>query len=279
MPTLWRATAVELRKLFAQRGSYVGFAVLGAMVALIVWGSWRHAPDFTRRHQIAGDEMLVAGKMVAAPSVLQFILPATMEVLMPLLIAAVAGGLVAGEVRSGTMRTLLVRPVTRLQVLGAKTVAAWVYTASLCLFVVIAAGALSYAVFGPGDMVSVIGGQLVLFGHEQAVARLVLAYALATVGRCALAALAVMFSCLFDNALAAAAMTVAVLIVFGALTQIPYFETWKPYFLTHFMDVYRLPLHADVPWREVALRLGGLLAYVAAALAVAAVAFSRRDIH
>ncbi len=279
MPTLMRATAVELRKLFAQRGSYVGFAVLAAMIALIVWGTWKHAPDFASRHRIASDRMIVAGKLVAAPSVLQFILPATMEVLMPLLIAAVAGGLVAAEVRAGTMRTLLVRPVTRLQLLAAKTLCAWIYTVALCGFVLLAAGALSYAVFGPGDMVSVIGGQLVLFGHEQAIARLALAYAFAAVGRCALATIAVMFSCLFDNALAAAAMTVAALIVFGALAQIPYFEAWRPYFLTHFMDVYKLPLHADVPWREVVWRLGGLAVYTAAALVVAAVAFSRRDIQ
>ncbi|MBC7289250.1 MAG: ABC transporter permease [Armatimonadetes bacterium] len=278
MRTTARATIVELRKLFVQRGSYVGFAVLAAMIGLVVWGMWRKAPDFSRHHPLGSRDMIVAGKVVAAPSVLQFILPATMEVLMPLLIAAVAGGMVAGEVRSGTMRTMLVRPVTRLQLLAAKTAAAWVYTLALCGFAGIGAAALSYAAFGPGDMVSVLGEGLVLFGHEQAVERLALAYGLAAVGRCTLVALAIMFSCLLDNALAAAAVTVASLIVFGALEQIPYFESWRPYFLTHFMDVYKLPLRADVPWHEVLERLAGLAAYTVAALSVGAFAFSRRDI-
>jgi ABC-2 type transport system permease protein len=275
---LWTATRVELRKIFAQRGTYAGFVVMGALVGLIAWGLWARAPEISERHSQFAPELLVAGKMVSAPFVMQWVLPVSMEILMPLLVAAVAGGLIAGEVRAGTMRTLLLRPITRLQLLVAKILASWLFTICLCAFVLLAAAAVSYALFGPGDLWSFFGAGLVLFGHREAVERLLLSYGLAALGRCVLATLAVMFSCLFDNPLSAAALTVAFLLGFGALEQLPYFAPYKPYFLTYHLDIYRLPLHADLPWAEVGHRLAGLAVYGLAAFLVSAWAFCRRDI-
>lgn len=273
-----RPLKVELRKLFSQRGTYAGFVVLAGLIALIVYGTWRRAPGADALRHAAGSEMIVAGNATTAPFVLQFILPAAMEILMPLLIAAVAGGLVAGEVRSGTIRTMLIRPISRLQLLSAKLAAAWVYTVVLCAWVVAFSAALAYAVFGPGDMISIFADGLVIFSHGEAVGRLALAYGLATVGRCVLASIAIMFSCLFDNGLTAAAMSVASLVVFGALQQIPYFDQWQVYFLTWHLDIYRLPLNADINWIAAAPRAAGLVAYAAVSFAVAALALTRRDI-
>jgi ABC-2 type transport system permease protein len=181
-------------------------------------------------------------------------------------------------VRSGTIRTLLLRPVTRLELLSAKLATAWVYALSLCFFAALTAAAAGYVVFGPGDLVSVLTGKIVVFSHEEALGRLGLAYLFAALGRCAIVTVAVMLSCLFDNALTAAAITVAALLGFRILGTIPYFETWQPYFLTHYLDVYMAPLKADLDWAAITHRLLGLGAYALGALVVAGAAFRRRDI-
>ncbi|MCD6352189.1 MAG: ABC transporter permease, partial [Armatimonadetes bacterium] len=227
-----RAIRVELRKMFSQRGTYAGFLVLAIMIGLIVWGMWRHSGCHFKLDRMNNEDFLVSGNATTAPFVMQFLLPATMEVLMPLLIAAIAGGLVAAEVRSGTIRTLLLRPITRLQLLTGKMVAVWVYTLTLCVFVMLFGGAMAYSIFGPGDLMSILAHGLVIFSHQEALGRLALAYGFAFLGRLVIALIALMFSCLFDNGLTAAALTVASLIVFNALQQIPYFESWSPYFLT-----------------------------------------------
>jgi ABC-2 type transport system permease protein len=201
-----------------------------------------------------------------------------MEVLMALLVAAVGGGLVAAEVRSGTLRTLLMRPVARGELLLAKMGAGWIYALFLSVFAGLTAAALGYVVFGPGDLVSVITGRLVIFSHEEALVRLGMAYGFAALGRCVIATVAVMLSCLFDNALTAGAVTVASLLCFRILGEIPYFDSWKPYFLTTHLDVYLDPLKADLDWNDILRHLGGLASYAAGALAVAAAAFCRRDI-
>lgn len=273
-----RALQVELYKMFAQRSTYAGFIIVALVISLIVYGTWRHGTSMDELSRLGSERFIVAGKTLTAPFVLQFVLPSVMEVLMALLVAAIGGGLIAAEVRSGTLRTLLMRPVARLELLLAKVAAGWVYALSLSLFAGLAAAALGYLVFGPGDLISVITGRIVIFSHEEAMARLGMAYGFAALGRCAIITLAVMFSCLFDNALTAGAVTVASLLCFRILSEIPYFDAWEPYFLTTHLDVYLDPLKADLDWSGILTHLGGLAAYVASALAVAGAIFWRRDI-
>ncbi len=271
---------MELYKLFAQRGSYAAFVVVVAVVALVVYGTWRQGPRIDQLRDMGGEGMMVAGNVLTAPFVMQFLLPAVMEVLMPLMVAAVGGGLLASEMKGGTMRTMMMRPLTRMDVLLAKMMTGWIYTLSLCGFVVLTAAALGYAVFGPGDLISVMAGQgqFVVFSHEEALGRLGMAYGFAAVGLCVIVTVAMMLSCLFDNPLTAAALTVAALIGFKTLEVIPYFEAWKPYFLTTHLEVYKLPLAGDLDWVAINSKLWGLAAYGAGAMVVAAAVFTRRDI-
>ncbi len=273
-----RALKVELRKIFSQRGTYAGFLVLAGLIGLVVYGIWRRAPGEHALGHIESEGLIVAGNATTAPFVVQLILVAVIQILLPLLIAMVVGGLVANEIKAGTMRTLLLRPISRMQLLVAKFVAAWIYTIALCLFVLLTAAALAYAVFEGGDMISIEADGLVIFSHVEALGRLALAYAWAAAGRCVVATIAVMFSCLFDNGLTAAGLTVAVLIVFSALENIPYFDTWEPYFLTWQLHLYQLALQADIDWLLAARKALGLGVYSAVAFAVSAVAFLRRDI-
>ncbi|MCX7600034.1 MAG: ABC transporter permease [Armatimonadetes bacterium] len=273
-----RALQVELCKMFTQRSTYAGFIIIALVIGLIVYGTWRHGTRMDELGRLGSERFVVAGKALTAPFVMQFVLPSVMEVLMALLVAAVGGGLIAAEVRSGTLRTLLMRPVTRLELLLAKVGAGWVYALFLSLFAGLTAAALGYLVFGEGDLVSIITGRIVIFSHEEALARLGMAYGFAALGRCAIITVAIMLSCLFDNALTAGAVTVASLLCFRILGEIPYFDTWEPYFLTTHLDVYLDPLKAELDWNDVLRHVGGLACYVVGALAVAGVVFWRRDI-
>lgn len=273
-----RTLRVELRKLVAQRGTYVGFVMFAALIGLIVYGMWRYGPGDWRMDQLGGRDMLVSGDATTGPFVMQFILPAAMEVLLPLLIAAIGGGLIASEIRAGTLRTMLVRPITRLDLLTAKLGAVWAYTIALCGFVIVLGAVLCRLVFGAGDMISVMAHGVVIFSYQEALERLGFACVLAVLGRLVLAQIALTFSCLFDNGLTAAALTVAALMVFGVLEQIPYFESWRPYFLTWQLDIYHLPFEADIDWPLFWRRLGGLGVYSLGAYVVAVASLLRRDI-
>ncbi len=54
------ALRIELRKLRAQRATYVGFGVLTALVSLFVWGTWREGPPL--KAWSVPEDFIVAGK-------------------------------------------------------------------------------------------------------------------------------------------------------------------------------------------------------------------------
>jgi ABC-2 type transport system permease protein len=269
---------LELRKLTSQRGTYAGPAVLFVIAALVVWGLWKHGPDLSLQRQMGGD-MVVGGKLLTGLMVGRYVMEPCLIVLLPLMVAAVAGGLVAGEARSGLLRTWLCRPVTRWTVLTAKQLAAWVHATALTLFLGVAALGLGYAFFGGGDLIDARSGDgLVILAEPMGLQRLALAYGLAATVMCALASLALLASTIFENPLVAAAVAVAFLPASTLLGALPYFETLKPYLLTTHLDVWIHAFRGTLDWGDFSQPLSCVLGYCLVPYVVAAVIFRARDI-
>ena len=278
---MFRALRVEVAKLIHQRLTWVSLGALAVLTALFGWGMWQHPfrPDLPGT---AGGEFLLAGKLTTAPllSYMLLRLPVAVTLLMPLMIAVVTGGLVAGERYVGTLRTVLVRPISRLALLAAKLVTAWLHAVVLTFFLGAFALGLGYVLFGRGDLIPLSPhGGLTIFPHGQALARLALGYGLAAVAMISVASLGLFFSTVCDNPLTAAGLTAGFLFVCAALQVIPYFESWKPYLMTTYLDVGNHAFARPVPWSQVGQALTCLLSYAAVAAVSAAVFFSRRDVR
>ncbi len=272
---------IELGKLLAQRGTYVGYAVLAVLVGLVVWGGWHMGPPGELQRAV-GDQFIVGGKIVTGPLIPLLLLefPITLHLLIPLLVATVAGGLVAGEKQRGTMRTIMTRPVPRASLLGAKLIAGWVHAASLVIFVGLFGTLVGYLVFGRGDLVvmSFQGSALGILAEPQALIRLLLGYGLGAVAMLAIASLAVLLSTICDNPLTAAGLTVAILFVCQALRLMPYFEWLQPYLVTEHISVYREAFAGAIDWVKVGTSLSYLAAYIVLPAILAIIIFQRKDV-
>ena len=266
----------ELSKLFRQRVTYAGFAVVLVLVSLLTWGTY-HEKDRLAVDRSLGSDFIVAGKSVTALFVAHAAMDVAMVILLPLLVAFVLGGLVSGETQSGTLRTLLTRPVSRPVVLLSKLVTGWAYAIAVTAFLGLSGLAIGYAVFGWGDLVIFRGGLLIL-EPTAGLVRLAQAYALAAYAMCAVGAVAVLLSVIFDNPLAAAGLTVAFLVVSGTVQLIPYFEKVKPYLLTTNLALYQECLKASVSTGAITTAAWHLLAYVVGATVIALLVFVRRDV-
>ncbi|MCD6360473.1 MAG: ABC transporter permease subunit [Armatimonadetes bacterium] len=270
------ALRTELSKLFRQRITWASFAVVLVLVALITWGS-HHERERIDVENVLGDDFVVAGETVTALFVAHAVMEVAMVVLIPLLVAVVVGGLVAGERQTGTLRTLLARPVSRTTILLGKLAAAWSYT----IMLVLALGGLSLGlgrlVFGWGDLVIFRGGLTILDPHTGLV-RLAMAYGLAAFAMCAVAALALLSSVIFDNPMTAAGLTVALLLVSGIVAQMPYFEAIEPHLITSHLQLYREVLGTEVDRAELVRSAIYLGAYMTVSLAIAVAVFQRRDV-
>jgi len=265
-----------LSKLFRQRSTYASFAVIAVLVALLAWGSYYHRDQLNVQRKM-GSDFIVAGKSVTALFLAHASMDVAMVVLMPLLVAFVLGGMVAGERQSGTLRTLLSRPVPRSVVLISKLIAGWAYAVAVTLFLGLIALGIGYAVFGWGDLVIFRGG-LTILGPQAGLVRLAEAYGLAAAAMCAIAVLGLMLSVIFDNPLTAAGLTVALLLVSGTVEFMPYFEQVKPYLFTTNLPMYKHCLKATVDTASISNSALLLLAHAVIMIVVALLVFSRRDV-
>lgn len=266
----------ELTRLYRQRVTYMSFVVIFVLVALIAWGSHHHRERLDVQERISAD-FVIAGKSISALFVARAVMEVSLTVLLPLLIAVVAGALVAGERQSGTLRTLLARPVRRSSILLAKLAAGWSYAIALTVFLGVIALGLGHLVFGWGDLVVLRGG-LTVFDAQTGLVRLIWGYALACAAMCTVAALALMLSTVFDSPMAAAGLTVAILLISGAVGVMPYFEAVEPHLPTTHLSIHQEAFSATIDRGALLTSAAYLAGYTLLSLAVALVVFERRDV-
>jgi ABC-2 type transport system permease protein len=202
-------------------------------------------------------------------------LTVSLPVFLPLVVGVVAGDSIAGEAGTGTLRYLLTVPVTRGRLLAAKALAVATFTA-LAVLVVAVVGLVTGAIlFGLGD-VTLLSGDTVSLGNGLLRAGGVAAYV--TVALLGLAAGGLFLSTLTENAIAAMATTLGLVVLSALLDAVPQLSAIHPYLLTHnwlgFGELLRSTVDTDS-----LLRWSGLhLAYAAVFLSLAWSRITTKDI-
>ena len=111
---------IELEKIFKKGRSFIGFIAIGILVPIIQIAMYSEGNDYfnmftqTLQQQFDFSGNLLNGYLIA------FIVLQSLFVHIPLLVSLIAGDMLAGEAIAGTFRILLIRPVSRFQVISAK---------------------------------------------------------------------------------------------------------------------------------------------------------------
>ncbi|MFC4949531.1 ABC transporter permease subunit [Pseudonocardia sp. GCM10023141] len=154
-----------------------------------------------------------------------------LTLLLPLAVAMSAADAIAGEAASGTLRGLLLSPVSRLRLVGMKAFGVLV-VAVLATVVIAAVGLLAGLVViggAEGQLVTLSGTSV---GLGSAIGRIALVV-LWTVGQLvAVGAIAMAISAVTEHPLVVLASVLGGLIVFGVLSAIPTLDWLQPYLLT-----------------------------------------------
>lgn len=278
----------EIRKLVVQKKSWVGLLTVGLinfLFGLAFYLLQRNKAD-TPSHP---DPSHLVREFLNAYVYTQSILAPCAFLLFPMVLAIMAAHNLGGEFELGSLRMILFRPVTRLQVLLAKFVALSLYAAGLliCLAVV------SYAVaatFLParGDLI-VPGGMFLLPGEYrllvhpagEAPVRILLTYALALPMLMSVCALALMFALLTRHFTSAAIVTTTVYFCSYLVSGIPLLSSVHPYLPTRYWPFFRYGLVgtlSTIPWDQIASHAAWTAAYTVAFLVIASALFNLRDV-
>jgi ABC-2 type transport system permease protein len=265
---------VELRKLIRRPRTWMSIfllVLLPTVVALFLKGT-DVAPRPGQGTAFLA-EVLTDGALFPAAA-LAIVLP----VFLPIAVATVAGESIAGEAAGGTLRYLLIRPVSRTVLLVAKLVAVMVYVLLAVIIVAITGYVVGRLLFGPGTATTVSGttgggdpGQVSAFRTVAAV--LYVGWSMLGV-----ASVALFLSTFTESSLAASLGAIAVLVASGVLQALDAARSIQPYLPTRywlsFIDLFREP----ILWRNVERGVALQAVYVVVFLAGAWANFTTRDI-
>lgn len=271
-----RLIRVELAKVVRRPRTYLGYvAVLLILVPFLISLHYGRPEHFLRAQ--VGRDFAVVGTFFNALFLAHLVMKVVMVVFMPFFGSTVAGDVVAGEAGEGTLRTMLVRPVSRSAVLLAKYIVAALHAVGVTFFLLAASLGLGGLLFGFGNLFLFEAG-LCIVPLKEGLLRLLGAYAAAALAVLSVASIAFLVSVLVDNALYAVGGALAVFIITGVVAVIPYFERLHPYlFITH-MDLWQKLMLDPVPWAELGRSAAWLAGYCAACFLAALLLFRRKDI-
>ncbi len=277
---MWQLTRIELFKIFKKPRTYIAFGAIAAIIFLVQLALYADGAtylDFMMRS--VNSVFIVEGKQMNGYLVFLIILQ-TLLVHVPLLIALVAGDLVAGEANMGTLRMLVTKPVSRTAIILSKFFAAVVYTLLLLTFMAVIGLAGSVLIFGTSDLLVFKSDRIILIDRFDVLWRFGAAYGFAALSMITVASLAFMLSVFAENSIGPIIGAMSVVIVCTILTtmDIPFFNALKPYLFTNHMLNWKGFLDRPVDQREVwksgFVLLGHILVFVSAAIYV----FRKKDI-
>jgi ABC-2 type transport system permease protein len=282
-------TAVELYKIFRRARTWISLVLICALPLLVaVFVAVTHVGPPPGQGSAFLSAVLEDGRLYPAAA-LALVLP----VFLPVSVAVVAGDSIAGEAASGTLRYLLVRPVSRTRLLVAKLTG----IATFVLFAVVAVTVTSYliGVFlighgtvaagqagGPAAGVQAGSGIISLSGTPltllQLAGRVAWAVGFITVSMLGVASIALFLSTIADSALGAAIGALAALVASEVLVTLNSASVVQPYLPTRYwlawIDFFRQPIF----WRDIQRGFAIQVVYVAVFLAAAWANFSTKDI-
>jgi ABC-2 type transport system permease protein len=177
-----------------------------------------------------------------------FVLPvvalaASLALLLPLVAAMWSADAIAGEAANGTLRGLLIAPISRSRLLAVKAFGVAVAVLAACVLIVVVGTITGLIIVGAPGMITLSGTTL---SGGAAMGRLAIAAGWVAVQVWAVGAVALAISTWTEHPLVVLAATIAGAIVFGVLSTIPALDFLQPYLLTNswtsLTDVVRDPM-------------------------------------
>jgi ABC-2 type transport system permease protein len=271
---------IELYKVFKRPRTYISFGIVTAISLVIQLAMLSGGRDFvsfgmqsiTEQFDIQGD--IINGYFVT------FIILQSLLVQIPLLVALVAGDMLAGEANIGTLRLLLSKPLKRSRLIIVKFLASIVYTVLLIVWLAVVGLFLSLFIFGSGDMINMKSDTFIMILENDVMWRYLAAFGFACLAMMTIAALSLMLSAFADNSIGPIISTMGIVVVLTILSslELPLFNAIKPYLFTTHMIGWKGFFDNPIPWAAIGKSVGILFIYTFSFLGITIAYFNRKDI-
>jgi len=268
----------ELWKLFGKKRTYIGFGafLLAQTLMLLAFKYTRWQGDFEK---LLNGNGYLASEFISVLTVSVLMLIPQIMLLMPLYATLVGGDLVAKEAEDGTLRMILSRPISRVRLLFVKWSAGIIFAMALVLALGLTAMGFASLLFPWKGMFVFSPGQAfsVLTAHEGLV-RFVFSLLFMAVNASVMVSVAFMCSCCNMKPAAATILALSFLFVSMVMENIPFFDRYENWFITHHFKCWLLIFRDPAPWSQICQSEIILFAVCATAFILGVMAFQVRDI-
>lgn len=256
----------ELRQVFLRRRNLLLLAVV-ALFPILIGVGLRLA---SHPHNGGGGGLSFVTQLTGNGIFLTFIaLSLLLTLVMPVVVAVVAGDSIAGEAGYGTLRYLLAVPAGRTRLLAVKYAVIVVFAVAVTFEVSAVALATGAALFPIGPVTLLSGTTVSL---ADGILRLVLVSLYVSAAMAALGAIGLAVSTLTEHAIGAIA-ALAIFVVASEITdQVPQFAVIQPYLPTHWWNSFDALLRVPI---DSSTLLKGLLSFAVYLLIFGSFAWAR----
>lgn len=272
--------SLELYKIFKRPRTFISFAIVASIAWVIQLAMTAGGKDFldfgmrgiTEQFDLQGK--ILNGYLVA------YLILQSLLVHIPLLVALVAGDALAGEANMGTLRLVLVRPVSRAKIVVVKFFASVIYSLMLIIWLAIVALFLSILFFGKGDLINLKSDTVIIILSNDVMWRYGLAFCFAALAMTTIVSLSMFLSAFTDNAIGPIVATMGIVVVLTILTnlELPLFNLIKPYLFTTHMIGWKGFFDDPISWGAISKSCAVLAAYTFGLLFATVFYFNKKDI-
>jgi len=291
---MWKLLQIELFKIFKRPRTYIPFGAIAAMILIIQLGLKFDGQSYTELLLSSiSDSFNISYPLILNGYLVAFVILNTLLIQIPLLVALVAGDMVAGEANMGTLRLLVTRPVSRTQLMLVKYGASVIYTILLLIWMALLALFLSMWIFGTNDLIIARDTVIEHIRQTDVMWRYIAAFGYAMVALSTVAALAFLLSVFAENSIGPIVATISIVVVLTILSEmrIPFYDnTVKPWLFTSHMLAWKGFFYSQSDGKggtipgsienlpSILRSMSVLLVYIAAFVSAAIWVFRKKDI-
>lgn len=281
-----RLVKFELFKMFRKPRTYLGYACCLLINICVMLGlKYGHMENIST-HAMNSTSFGLVGSPVNAEFMAWMVTGssiASMIMLMglPFYVCLVSGEIFAGEVAEGTLRAVLVRPISRGSFFTAKFIATVIYGITLPFFLCTSAFLIGLVFFGHGGLMAtgtIEHPILAWYPEWTAIWRLALGCLLIWAGATTVGMVAFFISGWLNNSLGSIGAAIMVLFAMMIIGEIPWFKPIKNCLFSTHLFVGQNAFADPIPWREIWVALKCFGAYTCGLFLISLMVFKRKDV-
>jgi ABC-2 type transport system permease protein len=234
---------LELYKIARRPRTYIAFVAVAAIVLVFQLAFLADGESYmSLMLQNVKDNFDMESSKAINGYFMCYIILNTLLVQVPILVALIAGDAISGEANMGTLRLMLTKPISRLNIIAVKFTAAFIFTLVLLFWMAIVALLFSIFLFGADDMLifRVRGEEsfIMQIAKDDVMWRYFAAFTYAAVALTVISSLAILLSVFSDNSIGPIVTTVCIVIFFTIISNlnVPVIDkNIKPFLFTSYL--------------------------------------------